>query len=123
MAAPARSPTGCWPTGAMTTTSTAGCCERSGSHLSSPAAARHTGPGLGRHRWVVERGFAHLTTSAVYRTRYERDPEIHRLPNTRLLHPLPAKATLILKDLLSGHHSNPPTPLESLLEPARADDN
>lgn len=35
------------------------------------------GSGLGRHRWVVERGFAHLHNFRRLRTRYERDPEIH----------------------------------------------
>jgi transposase len=35
------------------------------------------GSGLGRHRWVVERGFAHLHNFRRLRTRYERDPDIH----------------------------------------------
>ncbi len=35
------------------------------------------GSGLGRQRWVVERGFAHLHNFRRLRTRYERDPEIH----------------------------------------------
>jgi transposase len=34
------------------------------------------GSGLGRHRWVVERGFAHLHNVRRLRIRYERDPEI-----------------------------------------------
>jgi transposase len=33
--------------------------------------------GLGRERWVVERGFAHLHNFRRLRTRYERDPDIH----------------------------------------------
>ena len=36
------------------------------------------GSGLGRQRWVVERGFAHLHNFRRLRTRYERDPEIHK---------------------------------------------
>lgn len=35
------------------------------------------GSGLGRHRWVVERGFAHLHNFRRLRTRYERTPQIH----------------------------------------------
>lgn len=35
------------------------------------------GSGLGRERWVVERGFAHLHNFRRLRTRYERNPEIH----------------------------------------------
>ncbi len=35
------------------------------------------GCGLGRQRWVVERGFAHLHNFRLLRTRYERDPAIH----------------------------------------------
>jgi transposase len=35
------------------------------------------GSGLGRQRWVVERGFAHLHNFRRLRTRYERHPEIH----------------------------------------------
>ncbi len=35
------------------------------------------GSGLGRQRWVVERGFAHLHNFRRLRTRYERTPEIH----------------------------------------------
>ena len=35
------------------------------------------GSGLGRQRWVVERGFAHLHNFRRLRTRYERLPEIH----------------------------------------------
>ena len=35
------------------------------------------GSGLGRQRWVVERGFAHLHNFRRLRTRYERDPTIH----------------------------------------------
>lgn len=36
------------------------------------------GSGLGRQRWVVERGFAHLHNFRRLRTRYERNPEIHQ---------------------------------------------
>jgi transposase len=35
------------------------------------------GSGLGRQRWVVERGFAHLHNFRRLRIRYERHPEIH----------------------------------------------
>ena len=35
------------------------------------------GSGIGRQRWVVERGFAHLHNFRRLRTRYERYPEIH----------------------------------------------
>jgi transposase len=35
------------------------------------------GSGLGRQRWVVERGFAHLHNFRRLRIRYERLPEIH----------------------------------------------
>jgi transposase len=35
------------------------------------------GSGLGRQRWVVERGFAHLHNFRRLRIRYERYPEIH----------------------------------------------
>jgi transposase len=35
------------------------------------------GSGLGRHRWVFERGFAHLHNFRRLRIRYERYPEIH----------------------------------------------
>ncbi len=35
------------------------------------------GSGLGRRRWVVERGFAHLHNFRRLRIRYERHPEIH----------------------------------------------
>ena len=35
------------------------------------------GSGLGRQRWVVERGFAHLHNFRRLRTRYERNPELH----------------------------------------------
>jgi transposase len=35
------------------------------------------GSGLGRQRWVVERGFAHLHNLRRLRIRYERYPEIH----------------------------------------------
>ena len=48
----------CSPTGATTTTST-------------------HGSGLGRHRWVVERGFAWLHSFKRLRTRYERRADIH----------------------------------------------
>lgn len=46
----------------------------------TPAIARRGtthGSGLGRQRWVVERGFAHLHNFRRLRTRYERGPEIH----------------------------------------------
>ena len=35
------------------------------------------GSGLGRHRWVVERGFAWLHAFKRLRTRYERRADIH----------------------------------------------
>ncbi len=35
------------------------------------------GSGIGRQRWVVERGFAHLHNFRRLRTRYERLPEVH----------------------------------------------
>jgi transposase len=35
------------------------------------------GSGLGRQRWVVERGFAHVHNFRRLRIRYERSPEIH----------------------------------------------
>jgi transposase len=35
------------------------------------------GSHLGRERWVVERGFAHLHNFRRLRIRYERDPQIH----------------------------------------------
>ncbi len=35
------------------------------------------GSGIGRQRWVVERGFAHLHNFRRLRIRYERDPAIH----------------------------------------------
>jgi transposase len=35
------------------------------------------GSGLGRQRWVVERGFAHLHNFRRLRIRYERRPELH----------------------------------------------
>ena len=35
------------------------------------------GSGLGRQRWVVERGFAHLHNFRRLRIRYERDPDMH----------------------------------------------
>ncbi len=35
------------------------------------------GSGLGRQRWVVERGFAHLHNFRRLRTRYERRADIH----------------------------------------------
>jgi len=61
----------------MTTTSTADC---SGARGIKPLIARRGaehGSGLGRERWVVERGFAHLHNFRRLRTRYERDPELH----------------------------------------------
>lgn len=45
-----------------------------------PVIARRAtehGSGLGRHRWVVERGFAHLHNFRRLRIRYERRPELH----------------------------------------------
>lgn len=45
-----------------------------------PVIARRStqhGSGLGRQRWVVERGFAHLHNFRRLRTRYERHPQIH----------------------------------------------
>jgi transposase len=43
-------------------------------------ARRNTehGSGLGRQRWVVERGFAHLHNFRRLRTRYERRADIHQ---------------------------------------------
>lgn len=35
------------------------------------------GSGLGRQRWVVERGFAHLHNFRRLRIRYERRPDLH----------------------------------------------
>jgi transposase len=35
------------------------------------------GSGLGRQRWVVERGFAHLHNFRRLRIRYERNPDLH----------------------------------------------
>ena len=35
------------------------------------------GSGLGKQRWVVERGFAHLHNFRRLRIRYERYPELH----------------------------------------------
>ena len=62
----------------MTTTSTAGCCGQRGDQTGDRAARdRRTAPGLGRQRWVVERGFAHLHNFRRLRSRNERDPEIH----------------------------------------------
>jgi transposase len=46
----------------------------------TPVIARRAtanGSGLGKQRWVVERGFAHLHNFRRLRTRYERDPQIH----------------------------------------------
>jgi hypothetical protein len=57
----------------MTTTNTGGCSGRAASSPSSPGAEH--GSNLGRQRWVVERGFAHLYNFRRLRTRYERDPE------------------------------------------------
>lgn len=41
------------------------------------------GSGLGRQRWVVERGFAHLHNVRRLRIRYERTPEVHLVELTR----------------------------------------
>ena len=43
-------------------------------------ARRNTehGPSLGKQRWVVERGFAHLHNFRRLQIRYERYPEIHK---------------------------------------------
>jgi transposase len=46
----------------------------------TPVIARHgtaNGSGLGRQRWVLERGFAHLHNFRRLRIRYERDPDMH----------------------------------------------
>jgi len=46
----------------------------------TPVIARRgtaNGSGLGRERWVVERGFAHLHNFRRLRIRYERDPDMH----------------------------------------------
>lgn len=47
----------------------------------TPVIARRgtttNGSGLGRQRWVVERGFAHLHNFRRLRIRYERDPDMH----------------------------------------------
>jgi len=45
-------------------------------HLIARRGEAH-GSGLGRQRWVVERGFAHLHNFRRLRIRYERDPEMH----------------------------------------------
>ena len=45
-------------------------------HLIARRATAH-GSGLGRERWVLERGFAHLHNFRQLRIRYERQPEIH----------------------------------------------
>jgi transposase len=41
---------------------------------------REHGSGLGRQRWVVERGFAHPHNFRGLRIRYERYPELHTGP-------------------------------------------
>ena len=64
-----------WPTAAMTTTSTGGCCAIAASDTALPGAAA-SGSGPGRRRWVVERGFAYLHGFRRRRIRYERLPEI-----------------------------------------------
>lgn len=48
-------------------------------HFCLQPAERATehGSGLGRQRWVVERGFAHLHNFRRLRIRYERYPELH----------------------------------------------
>jgi transposase len=46
------------------------------------------GSGLGRQRWVGERGFAHLHNFWRLRMRYERDPDPPRLRHARLPDPL-----------------------------------
>ena len=61
----------------MTTTSTAASCAPGASPRGSPAAGSPHGSGLGRHRWVVERGFAWLHAFKRLRTRYERRADIH----------------------------------------------
>ena len=61
----------------MTTTSTAACCEPSESRRVIARRGTEHGSGLGRQRWVVERGFAHLHNFRRLRIRYERDPDIH----------------------------------------------
>jgi transposase len=45
-------------------------------HAIARRGADH-GSGLGKQRWVVERGFAHLHNFRRLRIRYERYPEIH----------------------------------------------
>ncbi len=63
-------------TGAATSTSTGACCAGAASPHASPAAASH-GSGLGKVRWVVERGFAWLHAFKRLRTRYERRADTH----------------------------------------------
>lgn len=45
-------------------------------HAIARRGAKH-GSGLGKQRWVVKRGFAHLHNFRRLRIRYERYPEIH----------------------------------------------
>lgn len=45
-------------------------------HRIARRGAAH-GSGLGRQRWVVERGLAHLHNFRRLRTRYERTAEVH----------------------------------------------
>ena len=68
----------CSPTAATTTTPTGACCAPAGI---TPRIARRGiihGSGLGRHRWVVERGFAWLHAVKRLRTGYEHRADIHR---------------------------------------------
>lgn len=45
-------------------------------HMIARRGTEH-GSGLGKQRWVVARGFAHLHNCRRLRIRYERYPEIH----------------------------------------------
>lgn len=61
------------------------------------------GSGLGRQRWVVERGFAHLHHFRRLRIRYERDPAIHTaLLTAGLLDHVLAPTPVIVKPVLSA---------------------
>jgi transposase len=66
----------CSPTAATTTTSTGASCARGITPRIARRGIAH-GSGLGRHRWVVERGFAWLHAFKRLRTRYERRADIH----------------------------------------------
>ena len=58
------SPTGCWPTAAMTSPSTAGCCGRAASSPSSPSAASRTAPASGASAGSSSAASRTCTTSA-----------------------------------------------------------